>query len=207
MNIENLKLVRQIVEKTPQSEFDMKVAHSDPKTNRHCVGGLIAREFMKPRVSGHESQFILDFVGLDRYNDMDKMFYLFNVGWGRNPESNTIEHALYRIDRLLEGYEPQDIYVEIANEKKRLTQITLTAKHHDVYYFKDQYNHEVHFELEDAIDLSSSVQIDGDEYTSIIVIEYDEVKEAYLLFASFDSTGNVESVTLRRKECSTLDSK
>ena len=30
------------------------------------------------------------------------------------------------------------------------TQITIKPKHHDVYYFKDQYGYDVHFELEDA---------------------------------------------------------
>ena len=79
MNIENLKKVRQIVEKTPPSEFDMKVAHSDHWTNTHCIGGLITREFMKPRISSEESYFIINFLGLEWKNDKNKIYYLFNV--------------------------------------------------------------------------------------------------------------------------------
>lgn len=85
------------------------------------------------------------------------------------------------------------------------TQITIKPKHHDVYYFKDQYGHDVHFELEDAIDLSHPIEIEGETFTSVIKIEYDEVQEVYLLFVNFDKEGNIESITLRFPNHSTID--
>ena len=90
---------------------------------------------------------------------------------------------------------------------KMETQIIIKPKHHDVYYFKDQYGHDVHFELEDAIDLSHPIEIEGDTYTSVIKIEYNEVQEVYLLFANFDKEGNIESVTLMFPNHSTIDKK
>lgn len=71
---------------------------------------------------------------------------------------------------------------------------------YDVHSFIDQYGHRVYFELEDAIDLNLSIEIDGDEYTSIILIEYNEVKEVYLLFTEFDKDGNIESVVIRSND-------
>ena len=107
MNTENMQRVIDILNNTDPKTFDMKDIF-DSENGTKCVIGIID-EHIKD-VLPHE------FMGIDPYDyggDMDKWFYIVHANWAEHASTNTIEHACFRINRIMEGYEPRSIEIEV----------------------------------------------------------------------------------------------
>lgn len=104
MNKENLQRLIKILEWTKPSEFSMAdVCH--PITGQKCLIGLIQEKEK-------------DVVSFSRFSGIcpsDYRFeYLISSKWSEKEQTNTIGHAINRIQRLLDGYEPN--YGDITKE-------------------------------------------------------------------------------------------
>lgn len=103
MNIENLKKVIEVLNNTDPQKFDMRTTH-DVDTDKRCVVGIIQKEI------GVNANIFLS-TGIS-----SKWLYIVHAGWADDPMTNTIENAVYRIEKIILGYEPGNIHIEIQKE-------------------------------------------------------------------------------------------
>lgn len=139
MNIENLKKAQEYIKTIPEEYFNMEVYRHDISDDRDgnvnklsditgcgtvgCVIGwctaLDTPEGIEPFRYGmfgkiHFSDWGETFFGIEY--DTDLWYYLFGANWAQHDITNTTAHAVYRIQKILDGYEPENICKEFVKE-------------------------------------------------------------------------------------------
>lgn len=147
MNLINLQKAQDLIKKIPAGQFDMSRYRSSSKDSQfhqcESVGCIIGwctildtpanvEEFRTMQYidengdvikyinfTGWSEKFFglsaFSFVNADESNIYD---WLFSSVWSRFPETNTVDHAVYRIQRILDGYRPN--LFAFSDEIKRL---------------------------------------------------------------------------------------
>lgn len=132
MNTEKLKVLIPILQKTDPSEFSMGNVvgwnWKEQKAN-YCLIGLLYRDH-HPNIGGSGFGYMEGVEYMHKYLETNhtegryvwdnKSYFLFGGQWSVRPELDTIDHALKRIDLILQGYEPKDIWKEVVAECTRL---------------------------------------------------------------------------------------
>lgn len=138
MNIENLKRTVELLKTIPQSSFGMATYRdweNDKGFTPECksVGCIIGHatvldreNVLKNYVSGDKdnptilfSSWSHDFFGIPAAY-LSLWAYLFSCTWADDERTNTPEHAVYRIQKVIDGYKPILNHIEYANEIDRL---------------------------------------------------------------------------------------
>lgn len=132
MNTEKLQVLIPILQKTDPSDFSMGNVvgwnWKEQKPN-YCLIGLLYKEHH----SGADHTTFAYMEGVEymhkfletnhtegRYVWDNKSYFLFGGQWSCRPELDTIDHALHRINLILQGYEPKTIWEEVNSECARL---------------------------------------------------------------------------------------
>lgn len=120
MNTKNLQKLIDMLDKVPTEEFNMASVRNS--TKRCIIGHLIIMKYPDSNLDSLtiEETFKVaeDFTGLALGSN--SYAYLFSGMW-RHPRTNTIDHAIFRINGLLEGYEPEHITEEVQKELQSLS--------------------------------------------------------------------------------------
>ncbi|WIC41276.1 hypothetical protein MA9V1_012 [Chryseobacterium phage MA9V-1] len=142
INIENLKKAHKFMNSVDRKLFSMvQYRNVGSKTSHKCgtVGCIIGHcvyltpmevidesyRFPKKSHNGGDIMFTkwsYDFFGLSEFDDLGENIwdYLFNHQWSYVSEFNTIRHAQYRIQRVIDGYVPESFGKELEKELKDL---------------------------------------------------------------------------------------
>lgn len=144
MNIENLKKAAELIKGIDKRFFDMCMYRGDMESYKAecntvgCVIGhctvLDAENFDKNFATEIDDDKIMSFMNwsmefFDLKHDIGKTWeptpdsenarlwdYMFSDEWSYIAICNTPEHAVYRIQRVIDGYKPDIIENEIENE-------------------------------------------------------------------------------------------
>lgn len=138
MNIENLKRTAELVAKIPPENFDMEYYRLSDYSSHECgsVGCIVGHAtvldtpenlkrftqgVMYPEFKGRQfendirfDEWSADFFDID--DASNEWYYMFGHRWSHFKATNTPEHAVYRINRIIDGYKPDDISEEIKKE-------------------------------------------------------------------------------------------
>lgn len=125
MNTDNLKTLIDLLNNTDPKEFDMHKTY-DSSRQTWCVIGIAYKEvapndnliYLKGLI--RSTEYFKNFTGINLVDVQDKKSlvyrqwaYITHQGWAKSIRTNTIEHACYRINRLIQGYEPREIQHEL----------------------------------------------------------------------------------------------
>lgn len=126
INNQNLQKLAEVLVTVKDKDFDMK-KYYDPKTNKYCLSGLMYKTFSngEPLTGDYQN----DMEKADRFRreflfpetDRQLTSYLFGEIWANWEETNTVECALYRIKKILDGHIPGDIFEERNQVREALT--------------------------------------------------------------------------------------
>lgn len=125
MNKENLQKAAKLISTIPQEKFNMRDYRSsnNDRLTPECnsVGCVIGHCTVLDKnidifryVRNGTIKFELwseVFFGFPAYSY--KWDYLFSSDWSKYKETNTPEHAVYRINKILNDYQPRDIEFEV----------------------------------------------------------------------------------------------
>jgi hypothetical protein len=113
MNITNLQKVIDILNNTDPKQFDMKNI-IDVEKGTKCVIGIATNHPDLKIFCPHE---FYGFIDVNPYDaqQTNVWTYMFHSTWGNHSSTNTIEHACFRIDRVMKGYKPKHIEIEVPN--------------------------------------------------------------------------------------------
>lgn len=123
MNIENLKRAAELVAKIPQKNFDMETYRKgfdgDDDYSKftavcgtvgciigHCTA-LDTTESLDNFFNKYDKNYCMwseHFFNIEVFSDA--WLYLFGPNWANDKETNTPEHAVYRINRVIDGFIP-----------------------------------------------------------------------------------------------------
>lgn len=114
MNLDKLKTLIPMLENTDSKVFSMGYV-------QRCVAGVLYSNQYSDKcdiafVGYHTIMDTLsEYVGLPRDKDFDHNLhlYLFGGQWAYHRELDTPQHAILRINNILNGYKPGPIYDEI----------------------------------------------------------------------------------------------
>lgn len=126
LNTDNLKALIDLLNNTDPKEFDMHRTY-DSSRQTWCVIGLAYREvapddnliYLQALVRSSDYFKAFTGINLSRYHhdehslEYKQWAYIVHQGWAKSTITNTIEHACFRINRLIEGYEPKHIRHEL----------------------------------------------------------------------------------------------
>lgn len=120
MNTKNLEKLIDILDKVPTANFNMGSVRN---SERKCIiGHLITMKYPDTNLNSitiEETYKIAeDFTDITMGSNA--YAYLFSGMW-RHQNTNTIDHAIFRINSLLEGYEPEHITAEVQKELQSLS--------------------------------------------------------------------------------------
>lgn len=122
MNIDNLQKIVEILKGAEPEKFDMETIFNT-STKKSCIIGIVYKYFHPEYIATdldaeiEAVTFFNKFTGL--YAVSYKRSYIVNADWAEYPRTNTIEHAVYRIEKLIAGYNPENIHLEIVKELNR----------------------------------------------------------------------------------------
>lgn len=135
MNIENLKRAQEFISGIHPEKFCMYEFRDDFKRKTPecdsvgCIIGHCTALDIDNVMKNHRfpTTLNIDFDGwgreffdldLDSVEGRQKAQYLFASSWADDERTNTPEHAVYRIQKIIDGYQPGSISCEIKNELK-----------------------------------------------------------------------------------------
>ncbi|WIC41277.1 hypothetical protein MA9V1_013 [Chryseobacterium phage MA9V-1] len=128
INKENLKRAAEYIATIDPKKFGMAVYRSDGKATAECksVGCVIGHCTILDAENVRDNHIVdslfvsksinwatwtLEFFGVKEYTAMWR--YLFGSMWADCKWTNTPEHAVYRINKVLDGFIPKDASVEL----------------------------------------------------------------------------------------------
>lgn len=114
MNTDKLQEVIDILEKTNSEKFDMQYIINDGKM---CIIGTVYNHFNpNVKIEFDDAVIFFDKYISREFGDFNKRSYIVSGAWAANEETNTIQNAIHRIQKVIAGYEPEDVYTEIEKE-------------------------------------------------------------------------------------------
>ncbi|WIC41275.1 hypothetical protein MA9V1_011 [Chryseobacterium phage MA9V-1] len=134
MNIKNLKRAQELLKTLKPEQFDMEdfrytkpeEAFDKYKKTAECnsVGCIIGHCTILDTENVMSNYItckgVINFIEWSKYFfeigfDDKTWHYLFDAIWAENVNTNTPEHAILRIQRVIDGYVPGHINIEFAN--------------------------------------------------------------------------------------------
>lgn len=133
MNVKNLERTIEMLKGIPQEKFDMRSFRKHTNDEGHicgsvgCIVGhatmLDTEENIKDYMDFPDEiefyEWSLYFYDLyktrnvyDLYKTRNVWDYMFSEQWADYERTNTPEHAIYRIQKIIDGYEPNNIIIE-----------------------------------------------------------------------------------------------
>lgn len=124
MNTDNLKKIVEILKSADPGKFDMQRIFDMP-TEKSCVIGYVFKHFhpdYKARDLNAEMEAVIFFDKFSRLPSFisNARSYIVMGEWAEYPQTNTIEHAIYRIEKVINGYKPEYFEYEIEKELELL---------------------------------------------------------------------------------------
>lgn len=126
MDKDKLQLLIELLKRTEPKEFSMNHVCGYTEDEMYgyrmtfCVMGLLyrAQHDVEACSFGEALRYAENFLNIKFNSNIG--YYLFGGQWTFKDELNTIEHAIYRIQKVIDGYKPDYIYNELHKEMELL---------------------------------------------------------------------------------------
>lgn len=124
MKKDKLNELIEILKGTNPEDFDMGNTESIKNDRKvYCIIGLLYRKYHPEHYNFRYNDcvpFLHEFLETGhenyRYAWNDESYYIFGGQWAFKSELNTLSHAIYRIQKVIDGYKPRDIQSEVISE-------------------------------------------------------------------------------------------